>query len=123
VRILREEGFHDGGKSVGAKGGVVHSFTGTVAEVVELVSASSISPELALMTFSLSQMDMGFHIRYFLPFHIRTHPITIFSSVNGCSLKTEENLKAAQAIRPEAILLETGMSLPHQTRQPSQACS
>jgi Tat protein secretion system quality control protein TatD with DNase activity len=38
VKILREEGFHDGGKSVGAKGGVVHSFTGTVEEVTELVS-------------------------------------------------------------------------------------
>jgi Tat protein secretion system quality control protein TatD with DNase activity len=38
VKILREEGFHDGGKSVGAKGGVVHSFTGTVEEVIELVS-------------------------------------------------------------------------------------
>jgi Tat protein secretion system quality control protein TatD with DNase activity len=29
-------------------------------------------------------------------------------SVNGCSLKTEENLKAAAAIRPEKIMLETG---------------
>ncbi|KAJ6621573.1 hypothetical protein B0H10DRAFT_1789430, partial [Mycena sp. CBHHK59/15] len=72
VKILREEGFgEDGGRAVGGKGGVVHSFTGSVEEVIEL-------------------MDMGFHI-----------------SVNGCSLKTEENLKAAKAIRPDKILLET----------------
>ncbi|KAG7450687.1 Mg-dependent DNase [Guyanagaster necrorhizus] len=44
VSILREEGFgEDGGKAVGGKGGVVHSFTGTVEEINEL-------------------MDMGFHI-------------------------------------------------------------
>jgi TatD DNase family protein len=35
-------------------------------------------------------MDMGFHI-----------------SVNGCSLKTEDNLKATATIRPEKIMLET----------------
>jgi Tat protein secretion system quality control protein TatD with DNase activity len=39
VKILREEGFgEDGGKGVGAKGGVVHSFTGNSEEVEELVS-------------------------------------------------------------------------------------
>ena len=39
VQILREEGFDkDGGKAVGGKGGVVHSFTGTVQEAAELVS-------------------------------------------------------------------------------------
>jgi TatD DNase family protein len=39
IKILREEGFgKEGGKAVGAKGGVVHSFTGTVDEVKELVS-------------------------------------------------------------------------------------
>jgi Tat protein secretion system quality control protein TatD with DNase activity len=38
VKILREEGFgKDGGKAVGAAGGVVHSFTGTAAEAAELV--------------------------------------------------------------------------------------
>ena len=38
VRILKEEGFgEDGGRSVGGKGGVVHSFTGLPEEVVELV--------------------------------------------------------------------------------------
>ncbi|KIJ68207.1 hypothetical protein HYDPIDRAFT_106359 [Hydnomerulius pinastri MD-312] len=44
VRILREEGFgEDGGRAVGAKGGVAHSFTGSKEEAIEL-------------------MDMGFHI-------------------------------------------------------------
>ncbi|KAJ7071188.1 Mg-dependent DNase [Mycena amicta] len=72
VEILKEEGFgQDGGKAVGGKGGVVHSFTGTPDEAIEV-------------------MNMGFHL-----------------SVNGCSLKTEDNMKAAKAIRPERILLET----------------
>ncbi|KAJ7783608.1 hypothetical protein DFH07DRAFT_996028 [Mycena maculata] len=31
----------------------------------------------------------------------------LYISVNGCSLKTEENFKSAQAIRPDRILLET----------------
>lgn len=39
VAILREEGFaEDGGRASGAKGGVVHSFTGTPKEAKELVS-------------------------------------------------------------------------------------
>ena len=39
MTILREEGFaENGGIAVGGKGGVVHSFTGTVEEVNELVS-------------------------------------------------------------------------------------
>lgn len=39
VKILREEGFGtDGGRAVGARGGVVHSFTGTAEEAKELVS-------------------------------------------------------------------------------------
>ncbi|TBU34703.1 Mg-dependent DNase [Dichomitus squalens] len=72
VRILREEGYDkDGGKDVGGKGGVVHSFTGTPEEAKEL-------------------MDMGFHI-----------------GVNGCSMKTEQNLATAKSIRPEWIMLET----------------
>ncbi|KAL5534003.1 hypothetical protein ACEPAG_463 [Sanghuangporus baumii] len=72
VSILHEEGFGtDGGRTVGGKGGVVHSFTGTSAEVEELI-------------------DMGFHV-----------------SVNGCSLKIEENLKAASAIPLNRLMLET----------------
>ncbi|KAJ7102095.1 Mg-dependent DNase [Mycena belliarum] len=72
VKILREEGFgEEGGKAVGGKGGVVHSFTGSLDEVSEL-------------------MDMGFYI-----------------SVNGCSLKNEENLRSAKAIHRNRVLLET----------------
>lgn len=39
MTILREEGFgEDGGSTVGGRGGVVHSFTGTETELAELVS-------------------------------------------------------------------------------------
>jgi TatD DNase family protein len=39
VRILKEEGFgEDGGRAVGGRGGVVHSFTGRTKEMKELVS-------------------------------------------------------------------------------------
>ena len=41
VRILKEEGFGvNGGRDVGGKGGVVHSFTGSKEEMIELVSTS-----------------------------------------------------------------------------------
>ena len=40
-------------------------------------------------------MDMGFHI-----------------GLNGCSLKTPENLATAVYILPEWLMFETGMSLP-----------
>ncbi|KAF7967552.1 hypothetical protein HWV62_33925 [Athelia sp. TMB] len=73
VTILREEGFgENGGRSVGARGGVVHSFTGPSEDAMEYQA-------------------MGFHL-----------------SINGCSLKTLENLKAAAVVRPENLLLETG---------------
>lgn len=46
VQILREEGFDkDGGKAVGAKGGVVHSFTGTPEEAIELVRGTEYLPQ------------------------------------------------------------------------------
>jgi len=38
VQILKEEGYgEDGGRKVGGKGGVVHSFTGSKEEMEELV--------------------------------------------------------------------------------------
>ncbi|KAJ7099625.1 hypothetical protein C8R43DRAFT_1048592 [Mycena crocata] len=72
VKILCEEGFgEDGGRAVGGRSGVVHSFTGSSEELIQL-------------------MDMGFYI-----------------SVNGCSLKTEENLETMKSIRLDRLLLET----------------
>lgn len=63
VRILREEGFgEDGGKGVGANGGVVHSFTGSVEEVNELVSGQYHIEDIRALV-NVHQMDMGFHIR------------------------------------------------------------
>eukprot|EP01037_Dinobryon_pediforme_P013295 gene13295-13407_t len=52
-------------------GGVVHSFTGSIEEMLSLV-------------------DLGFYI-----------------GINGCSLKTEENLRMAAAVPLERLLLET----------------
>ncbi|EFI28668.1 TatD DNase domain containing 1 [Coprinopsis cinerea okayama7 len=72
VQILRDEGFGvDGGRTVGARGGVVHSFTGLPEEVSELTS-------------------MGFHV-----------------GINGCSLKTKENLDAAKSVPLNLLMLET----------------
>lgn len=53
------------------KGGVVHSFTGTIEEMKEL-------------------MDLGLYI-----------------GVNGCSLKTEENLAMVKEVTLDRIMLET----------------
>ncbi|KAH9982339.1 hypothetical protein BGW80DRAFT_19143 [Lactifluus volemus] len=70
VQILREEGFgEDGGRAIGGRGGVVHSFTGSAKEAADY---------------------MGFHI-----------------SINGCSLKTDENLDAVKSIDLQRIMFET----------------
>ncbi|KIO33325.1 hypothetical protein M407DRAFT_241120 [Tulasnella calospora MUT 4182] len=72
VQILREEGFgEDGGRALGGRGGVVHSFTGAKEEIDEL-------------------LEMGFHF-----------------SLNGCGMKTQENLEAAAKIPLDRLLLET----------------
>jgi TatD DNase family protein len=73
VAILRDEGFgQDGGRAAGARGGVVHSFTGSPEEALELV-------------------QLGFYI-----------------SINGCGLKTDENLRTVKAVPLDRLLLETG---------------
>ncbi|KAI9697054.1 MAG: hypothetical protein M1836_005015 [Candelina mexicana] len=66
IRILNEHW-----DALKEKGGVVHSFTGTVAEMQDLV-------------------DMGLYI-----------------GVNGCSLKTAENLDVVRAIPLGRMMLET----------------
>ncbi len=50
VAILREEGFgEEGGKAAGGKGGVVHSFTGTIDEAVELVSCNIMNNMIVIL--------------------------------------------------------------------------
>lgn len=50
MAILREEGFgEDGGKAAGGKGGVVHSFTGTIDEAVELVSRNIMNNMIVIL--------------------------------------------------------------------------
>ncbi|KAF8337890.1 uncharacterized protein EI90DRAFT_3144312 [Cantharellus anzutake] len=68
VKILTEEGFGtDGGRDVGGRGGVVHSFTGTIQEAKDLVA-------------------MGFHIRYqFVRLHCSpVLDLIKYLSINGC---------------------------------------
>jgi len=46
VQILREEGFgEDGGRAVGGRGGVVHSFTGPAQDAIDYVRARDLSAE------------------------------------------------------------------------------
>jgi Tat protein secretion system quality control protein TatD with DNase activity len=67
VQILREEGFgEDGGRAVGGRGGVVHSFTGSIKDANDYVC----TPRLEHSRFGLterhifSQVKMGFHIGF-----------------------------------------------------------
>lgn len=56
-------------------------------------------------------MDMGFHVRY-VGIIVNASVLLLIAfaicSVNGCSLKTEDNLLAAKVISPDKLLLETG---------------
>jgi hypothetical protein len=46
VQILREEGFgEDGGRAVGGRGGVVHSFTGSSQDAIDYVCAQDLPTE------------------------------------------------------------------------------
>lgn len=54
VQILREEGFgDDGGRAVGGRGGVVHSFTGPAQEAIDYVRARDLPAE-----FDVAEGDM-----------------------------------------------------------------
>jgi TatD DNase family protein len=66
VQILREEGFgEDGGRAVGGRGGVVHSFTGSSQDAIDYVGARDLpsNPDIIERT---TQINMGFHVRFVL---------------------------------------------------------
>jgi TatD DNase family protein len=70
--------------------GVVHSFTGTVEEMKELVRRFSANRQQHI---DPSQLTFGLYI-----------------GVNGCSLKTTENLQVVSQIPLSRLMLETGTS-------------
>lgn len=66
VQILREEGFgENGGRAVGGRGGVVHSFTGPPQDAIDYVRARDLHSEPDL-TKRTTQINMGFHVRFVL---------------------------------------------------------
>ncbi len=66
VQILREEGFgEDGGRAVGGRGGVVHSFTGSPQDAVDYVRVQYLPLEPDI-TERNTQINMGFHVRFVL---------------------------------------------------------
>jgi TatD DNase family protein len=66
VQILREEGFgEDGGRAVGGRGGVVHSFTGSPQDAIDYVRARDL-PSQPDITKRNTQINMGFHVRFVL---------------------------------------------------------
>lgn len=66
VQILREEGFgEDGGRAVGGRGGVVHSFTGSSQDAIDYVGARDL-PSDPDITERNTQINMGFHVRFVL---------------------------------------------------------
>ena len=67
VQILREEGFgEDGGRAVGGRGGVVHSFTGSSQDAIDYVGARDL-PSKQDITERNTQINMGFHVRFVFP--------------------------------------------------------
>ncbi len=114
VKILREEGFgEDGGRGIGAKGGVVHSFTGSPEEAAELVSLSSNEGICCAKALNDARCrwTWGSTSGKLLSCWRHTLEIDEHRSLNGCGMKTEQNLAAVKAVRPDKIMFETGSSL------------
>jgi hypothetical protein len=63
---LREEGFgEDGGRAVGGRGGVVHSFTGSPQDAIDYVRARDLLSQPDITKIN-TQINMGFHVRFVL---------------------------------------------------------
>jgi TatD DNase family protein len=112
VQILREEGFgEDGGRAVGGRGGVVHSFTGPVQEAVDYVCARGVPAESDVAEGIWPDQDgAACQVRSTMNVLGLTKTPGYLLSVNGCSLKTEENLAAIKTIDLQRIMFETGTS-------------
>lgn len=83
--------------------GVVHSFTGSTQEALKLV-------ELGLYIGEYFAPQRVTHIAVVL----KTELVAIISltlGINGCSLKTAENLDTVRAIPTERLVIETGTKL------------
>lgn len=70
----------------------MHSFTGTKAEVDELVSLCV--PPIQTVSADDVKVGMGLYI-----------------GINGCSMKTPENLEVVKHIPLDKIMLETGKTV------------
>lgn len=110
VSILREEGF--GSVGTGHPSGVVHSFTGTQEELKELVRIHHPVSPYSKSSFSFSRYPWGSTSGNMFGWFMRKHHLTYVRppSVNGCSLKTAENLSTTKMIPLDRILVETGES-------------
>ena len=83
--------------------GVVHSFTGSQADAKTILDLNLFIGKNAFDSLA------SFVVALFRGFSSLKR--TLFEGVNGCSLKTEDNLNVLKSIPIEKILIETGIAL------------
>ena len=80
-------------------GGVVHSFTGTIEEMNKILNETEfyIGKLINIVTDDSSVLLTNTKVLYSL----------LFAGINGCSLKTKENLEVVKEIPLEKMMIET----------------